>query len=95
MAFFLRDIDRKRLKRLARQTKEVRVFRRAQALLDLDAGDAPGTVARRYNVARSTIYNWIRRCRLRGFSDRALRDLPRPGRRRVVRPEETAGDTDH
>ena len=33
--------DRERLKQLARGTKDVRLLRRAQALLDLDAGDQP------------------------------------------------------
>jgi transposase len=72
--------EREQLKQLARRTKDARLLRRAQALLDLDAGERPGDVARRYHVARSTIYNWIGRCHARGLSDEALGDLPRPGR---------------
>jgi transposase len=62
------------------KTNDARLLRRAQALLDLDAGDSPGLIAQRYQVARSTIYNWIERCETRGFSDQALSDRPRPGR---------------
>ena len=76
----------------ARSTKSVRLRRRALALLDLDAGDRPGVVACRYNVARSTIYTWIDRCQLRGFSDESLRDRPRPGRPPRMRPDDRNGD---
>jgi len=72
--------DRESLKRLARGTKDARLLRRAQALLDLDAGDSPRVVARRYQVTRSTIYNWVKRYLTRGLSDAALSDLPRTGR---------------
>jgi transposase len=72
--------DRQRLRRLARAAKDTRVLRRAQALLDLDAGDSISVVARRYQVTRSTIYNWVKRYLTGGLSDAALRDLPRSGR---------------
>ena len=36
--------DRESLKRLARGTKDAGLLRRAQALLDLDAGDSPRVV---------------------------------------------------
>jgi transposase len=77
--------DRERLKQLARGTKDVRLLRRAQALLDLDAGDNPGVVARRYQVTRSTIYNWMGRYLTRGLSEEALSDLPRTGRPPISR----------
>ncbi|MGE3481409.1 MAG: helix-turn-helix domain-containing protein [Gammaproteobacteria bacterium] len=80
----LSQTERDRLAQIARTTKDVRVLRRAQALLDLSAGDDPETVSRRYQVARSTVYNWIRRCQIRGLTDQALRDLPRPGRPRLT-----------
>jgi transposase len=76
--------ERERLDQLARSATDVRLLRRIQALLDLDAGDSAALVARRYQVTRATIYNWIKRCRTRGVSDEALRDLPRPGRPRIV-----------
>ena len=80
MRLRLTHYQRDQLKLFARRTKDARLLRRAQALLDLDAGDRPGDVARRYQVARSTIYNWINRCHTRGLSNEALCDLPRPGR---------------
>jgi transposase len=80
MRLAMPEQDRERLQRLARGAKNARLLRRAQALLDLDAGDSPGVVARRYLVTRSTIYNWINRYLTRGLSDDALNDLPRPGR---------------
>jgi transposase len=80
--------DRERLKRLARGTKNVRLLRRAQALLDLDAGDSPRIVAQRYLVTRSTIYNWVKRYLTRGLSDEALDDLPRPGRPTIASRDE-------
>ena len=72
--------DRERLKQLARGAKDARLLRRAQALLDLDSGDSPRDVAQRYQVTRSTIYNWVRRYLTGGPTDAALRDLPRTGR---------------
>lgn len=72
--------EREHLQQLARRAKDARLLRRVQALLDLDAGDSPGLVAQRYQVTRSTIYNWIKRCRKRGFSNEAFQDLPRTGR---------------
>jgi Helix-turn-helix domain len=77
--------ERKRLKQLARGATDVRVLRRAQALLDLDAGESPELVSQRYQVARSTIYNWIKRYQTRGLSHEALCDLPRPGRPTIAR----------
>jgi transposase len=77
--------DRERLRRLARATKDVRLLRRAQALLDLAAGDSITVVARRYQVTRSTIYNWVNRYLTRGLSDDGLSDLPRTGRPPTMR----------
>ena len=76
--------ERECLKKLARRAKDARVLRRAQALLDLDAGESPRLVSRRYQVARSTIYNWVKRYRMLGLSNETLRDLPRPGRPRIA-----------
>ena len=77
MPFRLSEDDRARL---------IRVLRRAHALLDLDAGDTPELVAQRYQVARSTIYNWIKRGRTHGISNAGLHDLPRAGRPRLAPP---------
>lgn len=84
--------ERERLNELARSANDVRLLRRIRALLDLDAGDSAALVARRYQVTRATIYNWIKRCRTRGVSYEALRDLPRPGRPRLVQNDDGRDD---
>ena len=80
MRLRLTPAQKKILMQFVMRTNDVRLLRRAKALLDLDAGESPGLIAQRYQVARSTIYNWIERCETRGFSVKALSDLPRPGR---------------
>ena len=57
--------------------------RRAQALLWLDAGHSPETVAARLGVSRQTVYNWATRFKeRRDTSDVSTRltDDKRPGR---------------
>jgi transposase-like protein len=83
--------DRELLQEITRDAKDGRLVMRAHALLDLGAGDAPAIVAKRYNVARSTVYNWLKRYATRGVSDEALRDRPRPGRP-PVKHESDPGD---
>lgn len=61
-------------------TNEVR---RAQALLWLDDGDSPQTVAERLHVSRQTVYNWVTRFkRQRGAPNipACLADEKRSGR---------------
>jgi transposase len=82
MSLHLTNDERTRLKAIIAGTRDARVWQRAQALLDLSAGDSPTAVAQRYRVARSSVYNWINRYRSHGVSEAALRDLPRPGRPR-------------
>jgi transposase len=61
--------------------------RRAQALLWLDAGHSPQTIAQRLRVSRQTVYNWLvgfqRRNHLLDLRVR-LADKPRCGRPRTV-----------
>jgi hypothetical protein len=79
--------DRETLSEKARSSADAREARRALALLDLDAGEPPTRVARRYRVGRSTIYEWAARWgdagRPRG---ERLRDAERPGRPPAARP---------
>ena len=72
--------------RMTKQERDrlIRMLRRAHALLDLDEGNPPELVAQRYQVARSTVYNWIKRGQTRGISHAGLRELPRPGRPRLT-----------
>jgi len=80
--FSLSETEREGLRALVGRTTDVTVLRRAQALLSLDAGDAPSEVAARWGTVRSTMYDWRRRFRARegeALEDR-LRDRPRSGR---------------
>jgi transposase len=87
--------ERQHLKHLARRARDARVLRRIQAVLDIDAGETAEHVAQRYQVTRSTIYNWIKRCRSRGLSQEAFRDLPRPGRRSARERDVQGGNQNH
>jgi transposase len=73
--------DRDTLADTARHSADARETRRALALLDLGAGEAPARVAQRYRVSRSTVYEWAARW---GNTDRPrgdrLRDADRSGR---------------
>ena len=73
--------DRDTLAALARSNADTRETRRALALLDLDTGEPATRVARRYQVGRSTVYEWVARWqnadRPRG---ERLRDAARSGR---------------
>lgn len=88
MFLHLTPIERRELEGLARGAEDGRMKRRAQALLEIDAGSRPQIVAQRYGVARSTIYNWIKRGTICGFTREALRDRPRPGRPRQEFPRD-------
>ena len=80
--------DRELLAEKARSSPDPRETRRALALLDLDAGEPPTRVARRYQVGRSTVYEWAARWGNTGRprEDR-LRDAPRSGRPADTRDE--------
>ncbi len=73
--------DREMLVALARSSHDARETRRALALLDLDAGESVAQVAQRYQVGRSTVYEWVARWHdtARPRADR-LRDAGRSGR---------------
>lgn len=80
--------DRDLLGELARSSRDARETRRALALLDLDAGEPAARVAQRYQVGRSTVYQWAARwadaTRPRG---ERLRDAARSGRPPDTRDE--------
>jgi transposase len=78
----LNHVERRKLAAIARRTKDARVLRRAQVLLELDRGEAPTTLAERFQVSRSTIYNWVERYRTSGPCDTTFKDRPRSGRPR-------------
>jgi len=82
MDFTLTPKERELLREEMRRTKDVRVMRRAQALLWLAEGERVSSVARRQGVSRQTVYDWLGRFRERqgGKIGERLKDLPRPGR---------------
>ena len=72
----------RRISEIVRLTRDVRVVKRAQALLWLSEGDTPEEVADRLWVAPRTIYRWVERFERRDdwpLAER-LADAPRSGR---------------
>lgn len=86
-ALVLTAEERRALEALLSPLELTPEVRRAQALLWLDAGHSPQTVAKRLGVSRQTIYNWItgfrRRCHRPDMRVR-LADRPRSGRPRTL-----------
>lgn len=81
MEFSLNARERSALETIVSQSKDVRQLKRAQALLALAAGEAVSAVARRWQVARNTVYNWIQRFQERpGTPETRLVDAQRSGR---------------
>jgi transposase len=82
LPFALTSRDYSRLEVFRTCSAHPRLFRRAQALLDLADGDGPAEVAERVGVTRQTLYNWADRFHDRsglGLAER-LADGPRRGR---------------
>jgi transposase len=63
---------------LLKQTKEARVFRRAQAVRGVVAGQHVSTVSRTFHLANSAVRKWVQRFAQQG--PQGLRDRPRSGR---------------
>ena len=63
---------------LLKQTKEARVFRRAQAVRAVVAGQHVSTVSITFHLANSAVRKWVQRFAQQG--PQGLRDRPRPGR---------------
>lgn len=74
--------ERHALEQKIQQTKDVKVLKRAQALLWLDRGMSVQEILKRLGVPRRTVYAWVslyRKRRNRSIVDR-LRDQPKSGR---------------
>ena len=67
---------------LLTQTKEARVFRRAQAVREVVTGHHVTTVSATFHLADSALRKWVQRFAQEG--PQGLRDRPRPGRPRKV-----------
>jgi transposase len=63
---------------LLKQTKETRVFRRAQAVREVVAGHHVHTVSATFHLADSALRKWVQRFAQEG--PQGLRDRPRSGR---------------
>ena len=63
---------------LLTQTKEARVFRRAQAVREVVAGHHVTTVSATFHLANSALRKWVQRFAQEG--PQGLRDRPRSGR---------------
>jgi transposase len=73
--------ERKALAHTAQHSTDARETRRALALLDLADGQKSVHVAVRYQVSRSTVYEWVARWNDEDTpQERRLRDAHRPGR---------------
>jgi transposase len=70
------------LETVLKQTKEARVFRRAQAVHAVVAGHHINGVAATFHFANSALRKWVQRFANQGVA--GLVDRPRPGRPRKV-----------
>ncbi len=70
------------LETLLKQTKEARVFRRAQAVHAVVAGQHVSAVSATFHLANSARRKWVQRFANQG--PQGLLDRPRPGRPRTV-----------
>jgi len=70
------------LETVLKQTQEARVFRRAQAVREVVAGQQVHTVSATFHLANSALRKWVQRFAHEG--PQGLLDRPRPGRPRKV-----------
>ena len=75
--------ERRELEETARHARDARVYRRAIAVLHIDSGDHPETVADALGVSQMSVYRWIARYNDERSAD-ALEDRPRSGRPPVM-----------
>lgn len=74
--------ERRALEKQIQQTKDVKVLKRAQALLWLSDGMAVQIISKRLGVTRQTIYDWVSFFRNRCCASvvNRLQDRPKSGR---------------
>jgi putative transposase len=70
------------LETVLKQTKEARVFRRAQAVREVVAGHHINAVSEAFHLTNSALRKWVQRFAQEG--PQGLRDRPRSGRPRKV-----------
>jgi transposase len=81
---WLGEADRKRLAAALSTAREVRVYRRLEALLLVAEGHPVAEAARRCRVNRSSVHRWLAQYQAEHEAT-ALRDWPRSGRPRLHR----------
>src|SRR5947209_17720724 len=75
--------DRRRLAERLKQTSEVHLFRRVQAVLRVAEGEPRSVVAQRLHLSRRSVHRWVK-IYLRRHQTDDLRDAPRTGRPRAA-----------
>jgi len=76
----LADKQREEIELISRNAKDNRTVRRALGIIWLEQ-EKPTEIARRLNVTRQTVYNWLRRWNSQERdAGKKLQDIPRPGR---------------
>lgn len=75
--------ERRELEETAHKTRDVRVYRRAMAILRIDDGEHPEAVADGLGVCQMSVYRWIARYNEERTTD-ALVDRPRSGRPAIL-----------
>lgn len=75
--------DRRRLAERLKQTSEVRLFRRVQAVLRVAEGEPLSAAAQRLHLSRRSVHRWVK-IYLRRHQTEDLLDAPRTGRPRAV-----------
>jgi transposase len=88
----LTQTERSALQDIVKRAREAQVVKRAQALLWLDAGEPPPTIAQRLGITRQTVYTWIHNFQTRSSQAplERLRDGARSGRPPTKRAAITA-----
>ena len=80
--FTLSLSERRALAKQIQETKDIKVLKRAQALLWLSDGMSVPEISKRLGISRQTIYDWVsfykNRCNMSFIS--RLQNLPIPGR---------------
>jgi transposase len=75
--------ERRELEDCRRHERDARVYRRALAILRIDDGDHPASIADALDVSQNWVYRWIGRYNATRSVD-GLRDRPRSGRPPVL-----------
>jgi transposase len=75
--------QRRRLRRLLKETLDARLLRRTLAVLEFDHGRTAPDIARMLGVTRQSVYNWVG-AYTQGHDPEALRDREGPGRHRTL-----------